>query len=53
VRLEDLIIVTETGAEVVSDFVPMDIAGIEAVMREEGLLQKYPRPLERFMQTRR
>ena len=42
-RLEDLIIITEDGIELVSDFVPMDIEGIEAVMKEEGMLQRYPR----------
>jgi hypothetical protein len=39
--LEDLIVITETGAEVVSDFVPMDIKGIEKLMREKGMLDRY------------
>ncbi len=43
VRLEDMIVITDTGARVISDFVPMDIAGIERVMQEEGMLQRYPR----------
>lgn len=43
VRLEDMIVITDTGARVISDFVPMDIAGIEKVMQEEGMLQRYPR----------
>ncbi|MBI3787284.1 MAG: aminopeptidase P family protein [Ignavibacteriales bacterium] len=43
IRLEDLIVITEKGAEIVSDFVPMDIDGIEKLMREEGMLQRYPR----------
>ncbi len=43
IRLEDLIIITETGKEIVSDFVPMDIEGIEKLMKETGLLQRYPR----------
>ena len=42
IRLEDLIIINENGAEIVSDFVPMDIDAIEALMAEEGLLQRYP-----------
>ncbi|HEX9660315.1 MAG TPA: Xaa-Pro peptidase family protein [Rhodothermales bacterium] len=42
IRLEDLIIINENGAEIVSDFVPMDIDAIEALMSEEGLLQRYP-----------
>tara|TARA_B100000929_G_scaffold64860_1_gene49455 strand:+ start:6386 stop:7834 length:1449 start_codon:yes stop_codon:yes gene_type:complete len=41
IRLEDLIIITETGAEVVSDFVPMDMRGIEKLMREKGMLDRY------------
>ena len=41
IRLEDLIVITETGAEVVSDFVPMDIKGIEKLMREKGMLDRY------------
>ncbi len=39
IRLEDVIVVTETGAEILTDFLPMEMEGIEAVMREEGLLQ--------------
>ena len=43
VRLEDMIVITDTGARIISDFVPMDIEGIEKVMKEEGMLQRYPR----------
>jgi Xaa-Pro aminopeptidase len=43
VRLEDLIVITEKGRDVVSDFVPRDMASIEKVMKEEGLLERYPR----------
>lgn len=43
IRLEDLIIITETGKEIVSDFVPMDIEPIEKLMREVGMLQRYPK----------
>lgn len=42
IRLEDLIVITETGKEIVSDFLPMDVEGIEAVMKAEGMLQRYP-----------
>ncbi len=42
VRLEDLIVIGEKSAEVVSDFVPSDPDAIEKVMREEGLLKRYP-----------
>ena len=40
VRLEDMIVITDKGARIISDFVPMDIDGIEKLMREEGILQK-------------
>lgn len=43
IRMEDLIIITEAGKEIVSDFVPMEIDAIEKLMAEEGMLQKYPR----------
>ena len=43
VRLEDMIMITANGARIISDFVPMDIEGIEKVMTEEGMLQRYPR----------
>jgi Xaa-Pro aminopeptidase len=39
VRLEDVVVVTERGAEILTDFLPMEMEAIEAVMREEGLLQ--------------
>ncbi len=42
-RLEDLVIVTDRGPDLPSDWLPMDMAAIEKVMAEEGLLQKYPR----------
>lgn len=43
IRLEDMIVVTDKGADILSDFVPMDIPGVEKLMREEGMLQRYPR----------
>lgn len=46
IRLEDVIVITENGAENISDFVPMDIEGIEALMAEDGLLDRYPSPLK-------
>jgi Xaa-Pro aminopeptidase len=39
IRLEDVIAITETGSEILTDFLPMEMDAIEAVMREEGLLQ--------------
>src|SRR5215204_1108031 len=43
IRLEDVIIISRTGAEVLTTFVPMEIDDIEKLMREEGMLQRYPK----------
>ncbi len=43
IRLEDIIFIGEEKAEIVTDFLPMDIASIEQIMKEEGILQRYPR----------
>ena len=40
-RLEDMIVITDTEARIISDFVPRSIAGVEKLIEEEGLLQKY------------
>ncbi len=45
VRLEDMILITETGAENMSGMVPMEMDAIEALMKEQGLLKRYPRLL--------
>ena len=45
-RLEDLIVIGETGAEVVSEWLPLDVEAVEMAMREPGLLQRYPRDPE-------
>ena len=37
VRLEDMILITETGYEVLSGFVPIEIADIEKLMKQPGL----------------
>ncbi len=37
IRLEDVILITESGYENLSAFVPVEIAAIEKVMREPGL----------------
>ncbi len=43
IRCEDLIVITDKGRDVVSaDILPLDISGIEKIMKGEGLLQKYP-----------
>jgi Xaa-Pro aminopeptidase len=43
IRLEDLVVITATGKEIVSDFVPYEIDAIERLMKEEGMLQRYPK----------
>jgi Xaa-Pro aminopeptidase len=43
VRLEDVIVITEKGTDVLSDFVPRDIDRIEKIMTEKGLLKTYSR----------
>ena len=43
VRLEDVVFIHEKGAEVVSTEAPWDIDAIEKVMKEEGMLERYPR----------
>ncbi len=43
IRLEDLIVITDKGAELVTKDLPMEMDAIEKVMAEEGLLQRYPR----------
>ena len=43
IRLEDVILINEDGAENLSGFVPMDMDAIEALMKEDGLLQIYTR----------
>lgn len=45
VRLEDMLLVTEDGVENLSAALPMEIDAIEAVMKEEGILERYPRLL--------
>ena len=43
IRLEDVIVIGESKAEILTDWLPMEIDAIEKIMKEEGLLQKYPR----------
>ena len=40
IRLEDVILVTETGYENLSAFVPVEIADVEKLMAETGLFEK-------------
>jgi Xaa-Pro aminopeptidase len=47
IRLEDMIVVGEQKADILTTFVPMDINGVEQLMREEGMLQRYPQDKEK------
>jgi Xaa-Pro aminopeptidase len=42
IRLEDVIVIGEKSAEIISDFVPSDTEAIEKLMREPGILKIYP-----------
>lgn len=43
IRLEDMIVITPTGATILSDFVPRSIDAVEKAMAAPGLLQQYGR----------
>lgn len=42
IRLEDMVLITETGVENLSAFVPISVAAIEKLMQEPGLSVKAP-----------
>lgn len=42
IRCEDTVVVTEDGAENLTQFVPLELDDVETLMGEEGLLQRYP-----------
>jgi Xaa-Pro aminopeptidase len=41
-RYEDTVVVTETGVENFTDFLPMELGEIEKLVQEKGLVQKVP-----------
>lgn len=43
IRLEDVIVIGETSAEILTESLAMDPDAIEKIMKEEGLLKRYPR----------
>lgn len=45
VRLEDMLLVTDSGVENLSASAPVEIDAIEKLMKEQGLLKRYPRLL--------
>jgi Xaa-Pro aminopeptidase len=42
VRVEDTVVVTEEGIESFTGFVPLDLDDVEALMRQDGMIQAYP-----------
>jgi Xaa-Pro aminopeptidase len=43
-RFEDTIVVTDGGMENFTDFLPMELADMEATVKQTGVLQKIPPP---------
>jgi Xaa-Pro aminopeptidase len=41
-RFEDTVVVTETGVENFTDFIPMELADMEKMVLEKGVVQKVP-----------
>jgi Xaa-Pro aminopeptidase len=44
IRLEDTLVITATGYENLSGFVPVEIDAVEKLMKEPGIAQKVPKP---------
>ena len=42
VRYEDTVVVTETGVENFTAFLPSELDALEALAREKGIVQKLP-----------
>ena len=45
IRMEDMLLITASGVENMSSMVPMEIDAIEALMKEQGILKRYPRAI--------
>jgi Xaa-Pro aminopeptidase len=52
VRMEDVVVVTESGVENFTDFLPSEPGEIESLMKEEGILQKRPASTMRAVTTK-
>jgi Xaa-Pro aminopeptidase len=53
VRIEDVVVINEDGAENFTWFVPRSIDAIEQLMREDGVLQKVPTGPDTFVRSPR
>ena len=42
IRIEDTVLVTESGVEVLTGRAPWELDDVETLMKEKGILQKYP-----------
>jgi Xaa-Pro aminopeptidase len=42
IRIEDTVLVTEDGVEILTGSAPWELDEVEKLMKEEGILQKYP-----------
>ncbi|MCH7557876.1 MAG: aminopeptidase P N-terminal domain-containing protein [Planctomycetes bacterium] len=42
IRIEDTVVVTDDGVDILTDAAPWELDDIEKLMKEEGMLQKYP-----------
>jgi Xaa-Pro aminopeptidase len=52
-RLEDLVVVGDAAAEVVSEWLPVDVEAVEKAMLGPGILQRYPADAEGLPLPRR
>jgi Xaa-Pro aminopeptidase len=42
IRVEDTVVVTETGVENLTSAAPLELADVEKLMREPGMLASFP-----------
>ena len=42
IRIEDTVVITEDGVDILTGMAPWDLDDVEKLMQEDGILQKYP-----------